>query len=219
MKPKTQQPDRDRAQRLGLAATAAVLIAGVAGALHYARTNRPQAPPRPVASSVLPPGTEIRLGETAINGRDANGRPAWTIRAKRVDTDRNRSSIRFEDGIDAKLMDSDGSGKVRALVTAPRALFTEATKSLEVSGPITCRVPGEKGKPDVNVRAGALRWDVGQNRVLCTGEVVAQIDRDTVRAQELAVDLRTREWSARKVRARFFVGATDSALPTGRLPL
>jgi len=65
-----------------------------------------------------------------------------------------------------------------------------------------------------------LRWDVGQNRVSCTGEVVAYMDRGTIRGEKITVDLRTRALDARNVRAEFTVDeGSETPIPLPRLPL
>jgi hypothetical protein len=184
----------DRAQRIALWTTALLLVVGTGLALRYARGYRPLTG---FASDgpAFPADIGIRFDGITVIGRH-KGRPAWTLKAGRVETTRSRDRFDFSGGIEAKFLEK---GKPAATLTAPAATYDNLTSALRLSGDIVCRIR------DLRITTEALSWNSGSRLVRCPGLVRAASGRGEASGEQLTVDIRTRDFALRNVRARFRV--------------
>ncbi len=180
----------DRAQRIALWIIAVLLVVGTSLALRYARGYRPLAG-LGGGTPVFPADVGIRFDRITVIGRD-KGRPAWTLKAGRVQTTRSRSRVDFSGGIQAALLDK---GKPAATLTAPTATYDNFARALRLSGNIVCTVR------DLRISTGALNWDAGSNLVRCPGPVRATLRQGEVTGADLTLDLRTRTVTVRNAEA------------------
>jgi len=162
----------------------------------------------------IPPGTGIRTVQTTFTGYDTRTRKEWTVRPDTVDISSDRSRVEARGNVEARLFDAP-SGRLRALVTAPLAVFSRNAKTLQVSGKIVCRVPGDGGVRDLSVDAETLIWNVGAKQVFCPGEVHFVLPTGTgkVRGRDLTLDLVSRGWTLSKFHGEFTVHAGSGGAP------
>jgi hypothetical protein len=193
----------DRAQRIALWIVALLLVVGTGLALRFARGYRPLAG-LSSPGSPLPADVGVRFDGITVVGRHKN-RPAWTLTAGRVDTTRSRSRVEFSGGIRAALLPD--KGRPAATIAAPAASYDALSRILQVSGNIVCRAG------DLRINTASAQWEAGSNTVRCPGAVLAAHPRGEVRGEQLVVNIRTREYTLRNVRAGFRVD------PTEELPL
>ena len=189
----------DKAQRIVLWTVAILLVVGTSLALRYARGYRPLAGLGP-AGSPFPGSVGIRLHGIQVVGRH-QGTAAWTLKAGRVETTRARNRIDFSGGIVATLLPVQG--RPAAALTAPSATYDNLARALRLSGDVVCTLR------DLRVTASSLVWDAGSNVVLCPGAVRATHPRGAVDGDGLTINIRTREYSVRNVRARFPVNSIE----------
>ena len=194
----------EKAQRIVLWGLAVLLVGGTALALRYARGYRPLAGLPVAEAGLLPADIGVRFEDVTLVGRD-RGKRAWTLRAGRVETTRARHRIFFSEGITASLLPD--KSRPAATLTAPRAEYDERGRTLRLQGAVVCRVG------DLRVTAEALSWDAGSHLVRCPGPIRAADPRGTLRGENFAVDIRTREYTLRNVHLRFPVNQA------GELPL
>lgn len=174
----------------------------------------------------LPPGVGVRVKQTVFDGYDEKMRKAWTIRADVVDGGIDRSRVEFNGHIEATLFDAP-TGKPRAKITAPYALFTVATKTLQVGQKIVCRVPGTGDAGDLRMDAETMVWNTSAKQIVCPGAVNADLPNDTgaIKGQDMTIDLTTREWTMKKFHGAFVLkegagaGPPKIENPFGKLPL
>jgi hypothetical protein len=199
----------DRAQQVLIWILTLVLVAGTVIALNFARGYRPLAG-IPETSSALPPEVALRFNQVRVVGRAHNQR-AWLLNADHIDTTRSRTRVDFSGKISATLL-KDGKTP-RATVTAGRATYDILRQKLTVSDGITCRVPGDKtGADAILIKGPDLEWEVGSQIVRSIGPVQATFDGgDTIRGDQVVVDLKTRDKSFKNVRATFYVDDTDAS--------
>ena len=154
----------------------------------------------------LPPNVAVRLTQSIFTGRDDQGRKSWIIHADRVDSAIDHSRIEFSGHIDATLLDSP-TGKTRARVSAPTAVFTAATKTLQVGGKIVCRVPGKGDASDLHLEADTLLWNVGAKQIICPGAVHSDLPQQggTADGRDLTMDLVTHEWTLKRFHGAFLL--------------
>ena len=191
-------------QRIVLWALAILLVGGTSLALRYARGYRPLAGLPGAEAPLFPGNVGIRFENILVAGRD-RGKPAWTIRAGRVETSRTRGRIAFYAGVSASLL--PGKDRPAATLTASSATYDEWKRTLRLQGDIVCAVR------DLRVRTDALSWDAGSRFVRCPGPIRATERRGTLSGRDLAVNIRTREYTLRNVHLRFPVNEA------GDLPL
>lgn len=191
-------------QRFVLWALAILLVGGTILALRYARGYRPLAGLPGAESPLLPGDVGIRFENMTVAGRDG-GKPAWTIRARQVETTRTRSHILFSGGVAASLL--PGKARPAATVTASRAAYDAGKRTLSLHGDILCAVR------DLRVRTNQLSWDAGSRLVRCPGAIRATDRRGTLSGENFAVNIRTREYTLRNIHLRFPVNEA------GDLPL
>ena len=181
----------DRAQRIALWTLALLLVAGTGLALRYARGYRPLAG-LTNQGSLFPSEIGIRFDGITVVGRH-KGRPAWTLKAGRVETTRSRSRVDFTGGIEAGLLPS--KGVPAATLTARAAAYDNGARALRLWGDLVCTVR------DLRITAGALTWDAGSNLVRCPGPVHATFRQGQITGQDMTVDLRTRTLTVRDAKA------------------
>jgi lipopolysaccharide export system protein LptC len=183
----------ERAQRWLLWILALVVVAGTAVALRFAR------------------------GYRAVAGR-RNNRPAWTVRADRVDTTRSHDQVDFAGNVLAKLLLPDG--KPRATITAPFASYTDYNKTLTATDKIVILVHSVAAnvKDDLRVETEKVKWNVGARQVECPGSVRASLNASHVTGSSLTVDLKTRAFSLHHFNAILSLDdAPGAVLPLGDL--
>ncbi len=194
----------EQAQRVVLWGLAILLVGGTSLALRYARGYRPLAGLPGADAPLLPGDVGIRFENMTVAGRD-RGKPAWTIRARRVETTRGRGRISFSGGVAASLL--PGKDRPAATLTASSAAYDEIRRTLSLQGDILCAVR------DLRVQTDTLFWDAGSRLVRCPGAIRATDRRGTLSGRDLAVNIRTREYTLRNIHLRFPVNEA------GDLPL
>ena len=173
--------------------------AGLSAALHLGRVRR---------SVVVVDGGEPRNAPAAhmhgYLGLEGTS-PTELLRAGRAETTRARNRVLFSEGILARVLPA--GGKAGATLTARDAVYDDLAHALSLSGNIVCSLP------DLRIDTEQASWSAGSNVILCPSTVRASSSRGEVDGEQLTVDMRTKEFSLRNVRARFFVDET------GKLPL
>ncbi len=215
----------ERAQRYFLWILAAALVAGTGLALRYAKNYRDQAASFvPGAGGFLPGGINLRFQNVTIVGRK-NGQKAWTVKADRVDTTKERNRVEFAGNLRAVLYQDK---KVRAKFSAPFANYDAVGQNLTAFGALACDVWDEKSNASApapfHISAGQLFWGVGSQTLRCAGPVTATGPGATITGNDIVVDLRTRDYTLQNLNARFTITeggsfpAGSTILPEGATP-
>jgi hypothetical protein len=182
----------------------AFTVVAAAGLRYAISPNRPATigtNPNP-----LPPGIAARVNRMEYTAYEYDGetRKTWVVHADVLDISSDKSRVEARGNVEAELLDAP-TGKRRALITAPTAVFTRNSKTLQVAGKIVCQAPGTNIQNDLRVEAETLIWNIGAKQIMCPGEVVAVLPNrtGTARGRELTLDLTTREWSLQKFHGEF----------------
>lgn len=179
-------------QRATLALAAFLVVGGTILALRFARGYRPLTG----FAAIGPPALTVqglRFENVRVIGRHEN-KPAWRATAQRVDTDRARFRISFHGGVVAELF---RDGKVRAVVTAPSAVYEEGARRFVLYGDVRCRVR------ELVVATTTAEWYVGTRMIRLPQPVRAQLGDNWFEGAALDVDLITRKYTVQRPRAVF----------------
>ncbi len=147
-------------------------------------------------TSGLPPGVGLRVERLSFTDYDTQNRPLYKLRADVVDAGSDRMRVEARGNVEAEILDP-ATGKRRAFITAPSAVFSRASKTLQVGGKIAARFPGTNTGSDLRARAETLVWNVGTKQVLCTGAVHVDLPNGsgTADGRNVSVNLQTRVWT------------------------
>ncbi|MDX1935207.1 MAG: LPS export ABC transporter periplasmic protein LptC [Capsulimonadales bacterium] len=176
-----------------------LLIAGTYLAVRFVR----ESPRSPLITGGgtpdLPPNVHLRLSGLTITGRK-DGRPAWHLRADRMDSTRDSREIDFDGHIRA---DFSGEETRRATVEAASAHYSDTLKRLVASGGVRLRLrPTSPQFPEeIRIETDSIVWNVGDRNVLCPKPVRAFQGSRFARADGLTVDLKTRKLTLRNFTA------------------
>ncbi|MBC8142987.1 MAG: hypothetical protein H7Y38_16305 [Armatimonadetes bacterium] len=167
----------------------------------------------------LPPGVGLRVDRLSFTGYDAQNRPVYKLRADVVDAGSDRMRVEARGNVEAELLDA-ATGKRRAFVVAPNAVFSRASNTLQVGGKIVARFPGDKTATDIRVNAETLLWNVGTKQVLCSGAVHLDLPNasGTADGRNVSVNLETRVWTAERLRGEFVIQTGAGENPPAFVP-
>ena len=162
----------------------------------------------------LPPGVGVRLERSKFTGYDAQNRPVWILRADVVDAATDKMRVEARGNVEAELLDAP-TGKRRAFVVAPGAVFTRASNTLQASGKTVARFPGNDAKKDLRVETQTLLWNIGAKQVLCSGAVQGDLPGGvgTMNGRDASVDLTTREVTIQKFHGAFVLPSGAGTRP------
>jgi len=162
----------------------------------------------------LPSGVGIRVDRLKFTGYDVQNRPVYILRADVVDAGSDRMRVEARGNVEAELLDPV-TGKRRAFVTAPNAVFSRASTTLQVGGKIVARFPGNNTESDLRVEGQTLVWNVGTKQVLCTGVVHVDLPSGsgTADGRNVSVNLSNRVWTAEQCSGTFILGGTGKKPP------
>ena len=196
----------ERQKAWGTVAVVGILIALIAVGLRYSLTSRHFGQTAINNPNALPNGVGVRLVKSEFIGYDSQTRKVWTVRADHVDISSDKMHIQANGHVEARIWDAV-TGKQRIFVTAPIAVFTGVTKTLQVGGKIICHAPGNDAIHDLRVEAETLVWNVGAKQITCSGAVHADLPNNTGTAdgRNLTLNLTTREWVMSKFHGAFVV--------------
>lgn len=158
----------ERAQRFLLVLLALLLTVGTGLALRWAR----QSGALGLAAAIAPPpatNVSVRFRQVKVTGYENNQR-AWILAAPVINTERDRRTMRFPEGLSATLLDQDKPG---ALLTAPTATFTDQTKLSFPSGLQATLL--QKGKPRAELTAPEASFDTKAKVFIATGTIQVTI--------------------------------------------
>ena len=203
----------EQAKRWGTTVTVVAVLVALWSGVRYVLAPPPAQKNGSTGPNGLPGNVLVRQNRAAFIGYDANTKPLWTLRADVVDATTDKMRIEARGHVEAELLEPT-TGKRRAFVTAPSAVFSRGSNTLQIGGKIVCRAPGNS-KTDLRIEAETLIWNVGTKQVLCTGAVHADLPNGsgTVDGRDLTLQLTTRELSMKTVRASALLKPGDGDAP------
>jgi hypothetical protein len=158
----------ERAQRLLLILAALLLTFGVGTALKYARQSGALA----LSPAIAPPlaaQVALRFRQAAVTGYE-NGQPAWSITAQVIETERDKRTLRFSQGLKATLLEK---GKPGAYLASPSAIFTDQRR-LDFIGGLEATLLQE-GKPRAMLSAPTASFDTKERSFLAAGSIMVKV--------------------------------------------
>lgn len=194
----------DLPKRLAVVAASVVALAGTYYGIRAILAPQRFGQTNSTGTGGLPPGVGLRVERLTFTDYDAQNRPLYKLRADVVDAGSDRMRVEARGNVEAELLDP-ATGKRRAFITAPSAVFSRASRTLEVAGKIVARFPGNNASGDLRAQAETLIWNVGTKQVLCTGAAHVDLPNGSGKAdgRNVSVDLETRVWKAEGLSGAF----------------
>ena len=158
----------ERAQRFFLIVAAVLLTVGIGLALRRARLGGALS----LSPAIAPPlsaQVAVRFHDVSVTGYE-EGQPAWIITSKVIDTERDRRTMRFTQGLKATLLDK---GKPGAYLTSPSAAFTDQTK-LDFTGGLEATLL-QNGQPRATLSAPIASFDTKARSFLAAGSITIKV--------------------------------------------
>ena len=186
---------------MGTTVAVAAIFAGLWAGVRYVLAPPATQKTGTVDPNGLPGNVLVRQNRASFTGyAKGTDRPLWTLRADVVDGTSDKMRVEARGNVEAELLDAP-TGKRRAVIFAPNAVFSRASNTLQVGGKVICRAPGRQ-PGDLTVTAETLVWNVGAKQILCTGAVHATLPKNsgTADGRDLTLQLTTREWTMKTVR-------------------
>lgn len=154
----------ERVQRLLLILVALLLTLGTGLALRRAQ----QSGALSLAAAIAPPpsaNVSVRFRGVQVTGYE-NAQRAWVLAATVIDTERDRRTMRFPEGLKVTLLDQN---QPAAQLSAPDAVFTDQTKLDFPRGLETTLL--QKGKPRATLSAPTATFDTKAKVFLAAGSI------------------------------------------------
>jgi lipopolysaccharide assembly outer membrane protein LptD (OstA) len=158
----------ERTQRLLLVIAALLLTLGTGVALRRARLGgilglTPAIAPFPTTQ------VAVRFHDVSVTGYE-EGSPSWMITTKVIDTERDRQTMRFPQGLKVTLLDQ---GKPGAYLIAPTAAFTNQTQLEFTAGLETTLL--QNGKPRATLSAPKASFDTKAQIFTASGAINVKV--------------------------------------------
>ena len=157
----------ERVQRLLLVLGALLLTLGIGLALRRAQ----QSGVLNLTAAVAPPPSaniSVRFRGVQVTGYE-NAQRTWVLAATIIDTERDRRTMRFPEGLKVTLLDPNQQNQPAAQLSAPTATFTDQTKLDFPRGLETTLL--QKGKPRATLSAPTATFDTKAKVFLAAGSM------------------------------------------------
>lgn len=158
----------ERVQRVALVAVALLIGVGISLALRQAKERGALSLTTVVAPPPVPT-VSVRFRGTRVTGYEDSA-PAWVLTAPVIDTERDRRTMRFPEGLTVTLLDQ---GKPAATLTAPTATFTDQTRLEFPQGLETTLL--QDGKTRATLKAPYATFDTKARKFHAEGLLTATV--------------------------------------------